>query len=327
MTSRRKRPLKIGTSFVVAFSPDGNSVAALGRNVVVWDLLTRKRKFSIHPFSHPSHVAFSPDGGLMAVKNTSGHIVIIDADSGNVVTDFASSKDGEGVPVLFAPEGDVVVDASWGGVLFVRAVNDGKTIYREQIEDKFSNFSSDGKNTFFYTISKLPPSDTEPPPPKKIYRRQWPFSQHQPEELPITRSSINALAISPSGSKLAVMSKDLEIVDLSIMQVVSAKPVEAKWSLAWSPCEKLLACAERNADAVAYYNSPDFTPEFPPPTFGPDKLMFYNSAELTPMYEIPVDYASDVAFSPDGSHIAVGCWGNGLVLPRSALEEYSVNPN
>lgn len=296
------RPLKIGGSYEIAFSPSREHVVALGRNVVMWDLVTRKRRFSVHPFSHPSHVTFSPDGQQVAVKNTSGQIVILDSETGVVVTDFANRKDGEGVRLFFGPKGDVLVDASWDGVLFVRDVKDGTVLLREE-GDKFGQLFSVGGNIYAYSTSKLPPSDSEPPPPDKIFLRKWPFPLHQPQELPSTGRTVFSLALAPSASKLAVLfiaptQGMLEVTEIANSKVIASTTVDAWNEIAWSPCESYLACVERNA------------------------ICIYDAASLLLRYKIPLQYACAVAFSQDGQQVAVGSWEQGYVLTWPALAQY-----
>ena len=90
------KPWKIGTSNTVAFSRDGRLLAALGRDVSVWDVALKSKVARSHPFSHLSDVAFSPNQHHLTVKSTSGQIVVIDAQSGQTAVDFKNPADGEG---------------------------------------------------------------------------------------------------------------------------------------------------------------------------------------------------------------------------------------
>jgi hypothetical protein len=96
------KPLKIGPSCEVAFSRDGALLATLGRYVWVWELARRRKIVRAHPFPHPSHFDFSPDKSGLAVKNTSGRIGVISAQSGETVVDFNNKKDGERSNLLYS---------------------------------------------------------------------------------------------------------------------------------------------------------------------------------------------------------------------------------
>ena len=90
-----RKPLKIGRAYAVAISPDETRVAALARFVFVWDLHSGKKSFRSHPFAHPSDASFSPNGEYLAVKNTSGRIVVVAAHDGHTAADFKNDSDGE----------------------------------------------------------------------------------------------------------------------------------------------------------------------------------------------------------------------------------------
>ena len=117
--SRRKR-INLKVSYKVAFSPDGQLLAVIGRDVVSWDFPRGEKRFRVHPLSHPSHVAFSRSGDRLAVKNTAGRIVILDPATGQVAVDFGNKRDGEGCGPVFSPCDRYLVDGTWGGRLLVR---------------------------------------------------------------------------------------------------------------------------------------------------------------------------------------------------------------
>ncbi|MFZ0850477.1 MAG: hypothetical protein WAO08_14860 [Hyphomicrobiaceae bacterium] len=49
-----------------------------------------------HPFSHLSHVTFSPTQHHPTVKSTSGQILVIDAQTGQTAFDFKNTEDAKG---------------------------------------------------------------------------------------------------------------------------------------------------------------------------------------------------------------------------------------
>jgi hypothetical protein len=69
------------------FQPVRNNIT-LARDSSLWDIASRKKTWRAHPFSNPSDAAFSPKGDMIAVKSTSGQIVTLTWDSGEVRKDF-----------------------------------------------------------------------------------------------------------------------------------------------------------------------------------------------------------------------------------------------
>jgi hypothetical protein len=152
-------------------------LACLGRNVVVIDVAARQRLSSSHPLSHPSNACFSPDGGTLAVKSTSGRIVIIEPRSGEVLLDHRNQKDGEGGEVQFSPEGDMLVDGSWGGGLTVRQAMDASIQSREQFPGEMIRrvtHDEDRRNWLFEHSPKFRPEQTSRPRSYAVLRN-WPF--------------------------------------------------------------------------------------------------------------------------------------------------------
>jgi len=136
--------LKWPSSYSLARSDDARFLACLGRNVVVIDMHERVRVSTSHPLSHPSHASFSPNGEQLAVKSTSGKIVILDPKSGSVTRDFNNQKEGEGSGVYFSSDGNELIDGSWDGFITIRHTNDGAIVMRQQHKgEMISNVSHD----------------------------------------------------------------------------------------------------------------------------------------------------------------------------------------
>ena len=120
------KPLRIKQSYSIALSLDSALLATLARDVVVWDLASARKRFRAHPLSHPSHLCFSPSGGQLAIKGTSGQIVVIDSHTGKELCAFGNLDDGEGANLKYSPGGDYLIDGSWSGRLFVRRADTGQ---------------------------------------------------------------------------------------------------------------------------------------------------------------------------------------------------------
>jgi WD40 repeat protein len=76
----------VGVSGDLAFSPDGNFLAA-GRNdynLTVWDLGRRQKVADIPPH-RPARLAFSPDGQVLATLGTDGAVRLLHPGSGELL--------------------------------------------------------------------------------------------------------------------------------------------------------------------------------------------------------------------------------------------------
>jgi hypothetical protein len=120
------RQLKLPSSYALSLSFKGDRVAAIGRNVVIGDTLSMRRLASSHPLPHPSHACFNSAGTSLAVKSTSGRIVVLNPTTGATDIDFANSTDGEGSNIAFSADGGSLVDATWNGALKVSDVKNGQ---------------------------------------------------------------------------------------------------------------------------------------------------------------------------------------------------------
>jgi hypothetical protein len=151
-------PWKIGTSNAVAFSRDGRLLAVLGRDVFVWEVALKSKAVRSHPFAHPSDAAFSPDQRHLAVKSTSGQIVIIDAQSGQTAVDFKNTADGEGSNLQYSSCGEYIVDGSWSGRLAVRRAGSGAREFVQEFGSGIRSVHSSCDGRRWIMIAPLRPT-------------------------------------------------------------------------------------------------------------------------------------------------------------------------
>ena len=308
MPRTSRRSFKLKRAYDLAFSPNAKLVATVSRDVRLWDILSKKPLFSVHPLSHPSHLDFSPDSARIAVKSTSGRIIVIGAMSGGTITDCANQAEGEGSCLYFSADGQRLVDASWAGMLTVRHSESGTTAFQEAVGGMVSALTATtDRATFAYTISKRPVSDREPPSETIVIRR-WPFTANAPSLLPVSRCHITAISLAPSGSRLALLHgappNTLEIIDLNSARVTAVATVQLGGtgaSLDWSPDECLLGCVERH------------------------QVTIFESASLRRIHNIELRYASAVHFSQQHGVLGLGSWEQGHVLDLAELDTYKLH--
>jgi hypothetical protein len=133
---RLKPGFRIGSSFQARFDDQGSRLAAIGRGRrgALWDV-ARRAKIGFFPqLKHTSSISFSPDGSLLACKNTYGDILVVDVATLTEHTHVPGKAYGEGADVHFSPCGRYLLDGSWQGHLLVREVRSGAVVWEEFVE-------------------------------------------------------------------------------------------------------------------------------------------------------------------------------------------------
>jgi hypothetical protein len=118
---KRSKPFRLLVTYTACFARDDSMLATLSRDVVVWDVEKRAKRYRVHPLKHPSHCDFDGHGSRLALKTTYGAIVTLDSKDGSDVRVIADGSEGEGTRVMYSPCSEFLVDGSWeGGSVTVR---------------------------------------------------------------------------------------------------------------------------------------------------------------------------------------------------------------
>jgi hypothetical protein len=289
--------VKLSTSYSVAFSADSRLLATLGRDVLVWNLESRKKAVRAHPFPHPSSACFSPCGDQLAVKNTSGEIAIISTRDGILVRNFRNSADGEGSNIQYSACGEFIVDGSWAGQLFVRRASSGQIEFSADFPGEMITRVHRDASGQTWVLAHSPISPSETARYFSIWR--WPFGRQDftclAARLPFARGS----ALAPDATRLAVVhgtsrQTELAVFDMADCSCSASCTFECGGTgsaLAWSPSAEFLGSI-RNGNATICH-----------------------AKTLEPWQSVALPYPSDIAFSPDGRCVAIGSWKAGVVLP------------
>lgn len=299
--------MKFPKGYRVRFSDDGNLLVCLGRNIVVIDVAARQRLSTSHPFSHPSHASFSPDGSKLAIKNTSGRIVVIDPRSGEVLYDHKNQKDGEGSEVHFASNGNELVDGSWNGVLTVRDAIEGDIVSRELFPGEMIRpiTTDQNRNTWLIGHSpKIAPGETIQSP-DYMTLRAWPLSKTAIRVFSLTDCVVSP-TLSPDGQYFcfldSLVNGNLTVARTSDGSILAhSEPTAVSggtgWALEWSPDGQFIASVQDR------------------------KFVFYSSSNLEPVGEVPSPYPSSMSFRPGAADIALGSWNASTIAPLDAVLE------
>jgi WD40 repeat protein len=131
----------------IAISPDGRQLAAVGRELYVWDLTGPLDAPLYSKKGRNACVAYSPDGTRLATGNSTGLVQLYEARTGEWILD-QKDQPRRIKAVLFSPDGKRLVTASADGEVRVREAETGETLLTIQDgggEVHALAFSSDGK--------------------------------------------------------------------------------------------------------------------------------------------------------------------------------------
>lgn len=288
-------------------------LVCLGRNVVVIDVPARQRLSTSHPLSHPSDACFSPDAGTLAVKSTSGRIVIIEPRSGEILFDHRNQKDGEGGEVQFSPEGDLLVDGSWGGGLTVRQAMDASIQSREQFPGEMIRrvtHDEARRNWLFEHSPKFRPRETARPEAYAVFRN-WPFRPGDGRKITFGFDVTNT-TLSPDGQSICLIEKPigphppgprrpqrLHVARVSDGAVVASSEQFDRGGtgneIAWSTDGRHLASVQAR------------------------KFVFYRASDLAVEGEVLSQYPSSISFRAGAQEVALGSWNTSAIVPLSAV--------
>jgi WD40 repeat protein len=249
---------------------------------------TRKRVAKGPPLSQASSVDFDAGGHLLAAKNTSGDILVMELPELNEVARFSGHEFGEGTEIHFASGGEIV-HGTWSGLLVARDALTGAVMWQEQGNDIFELCRTRDRQTWAYrTWSKVEHRS-------HAVIRNWPFNKHEASVVPGVKR-VAALALSDDACQLAIAADELAIYqrDSTIAEWSRAARNRhdiggRSGTLSWSPDGRLLA-ANGLTHATVF------------------------ARDLSHRFSEEVEYNCDVAFSPNGELLAVGAWGAGLTV-------------
>ncbi len=302
---------RLGAANHVAFSPSGKLLGQVGRRVALFSVAERReiRRSDWH-FPHPAYVTFDSSDRWFAVRSTTGAIVVSEVATGQPLSRLAPMSDtADDSPLLTGPTDAHLVEACTSGVLRVRRVEDLAVEYSEQHATAMlgrAGHTVDRRHWAFAVNVKRLAAPTQPP--CRIELREWPLDRGTRRTLGDSFGFIEGLAMAPSGERLALLERreSKPQLRLSIISAISGSiertRAAATWrahrGFAWSPDGAWIVIGTDEGHELV------------------------NASTLGSVGCLAGEYSSDAAFSPDGTFLALGRWGRGLVLPTCELSAY-----
>ncbi|MFC5865311.1 WD40 repeat domain-containing protein [Acidicapsa dinghuensis] len=293
--------------YAICCSDDGNTLVCLSRRVNLFDLSSRKRIWSVLPFSHASEADFSPDGKILAVKNTSGRILALDSASGNVIHDYKNQKEGEGSEVFFSPEGNRLIDASWKGVITVRKLLEPTIVTEQSFPGEMIvrvSHDTTRRTWLFEHHPVVRPGENWPSPPYLTIEK-WPIGEGTAKVIALDLDISASATISPDASRICYVCirrglgrwiKVAQAIDgetlASSEEIKTGGPVRA---LAWSPDGRYIGTVQKR------------------------RFVFYKASDLSFVGEVPCTYPSSICFLPGKNDVVLGSWKASVLVGLDAI--------
>lgn len=302
----RPKALKLLQTYTACFAAGDSVLATLSKDVVVWDVAGRAKRYRVHPVSHPSHCDFNADGSRLAVKTTSGKIVTLHAKDGSDVRVIDDGSEGEGANLMYSPCSTFIVDGSWEGSLSVRDASTGTTEFRRQIEGEMVTAVCTDATRQTWAIHHCRKSPTESSRPDYVSLWRWPF--REPKVFEHRRRFVRAFALSTDGSLIAMCAHvPKKGYHVTVHSVSGFESIASLWldesalvkEIRWSPDRKEFAIVRREG------------------------FLFYRYPELALVANFELKYASDLVYAHTGRSVALSGWECGLLLDREAIQPLS----
>lgn len=306
MTAAHK-PLKLGCSYSVQFSPDGTRLAVLGRDLILWDVAARAKLWRGKFIAHCSSMAFSPDGSLLAIKSTTGQVAVVDVQSGQLTLNFQNKKDGEGCAPAWSPCGRYLVDGGWDGRLRVRDAQTGLAIFTQEHPGEMLRgvCAIDGGRRLLvlHGVKSVEEGQVQPPDYCTVW--DWPL-QEGGGRVALSLPRLASCAPSPDGERLAVLhyadgEEYLSVHAMADGRRLAKVPVEAGGgtgdALRWLPDGRALG------------------------RIGKGKLLFYGWPGLDVLAQEDFTYPCALALLPGTLLAAIGSWETGMLKELNFYKE------
>ena len=217
----------------IDISPDGRLLAS---GEAIWDLKEMQEIQILERGTiHPTSVAFSPDGTLLAVARFDQGVEIWNPDSGEIIQSFEVGPDTRTKGMEFSPDGRLLAAGVIDGTIRIWEIRSGEITdtlhYPGETDIHDLAYSADGR--YLGAVGRLP----------RVML--WDTFSRETISLPSFRDNANAVDFSPDSSLLAVSAgaeRSVFLYDLSSDSLSQTLPLsEQSLAMRFSPDGSYLA--------------------------------------------------------------------------------------
>jgi WD40 repeat protein len=241
-------------------------------------------------------------------------LIVVSAQTLEIVARLQTKKAGEGCEAVFSPSGDRILDGTWGGMLATYDV----ASQTRQLEHSFASAMitsiepSPSGNISAVVVQPKSSAGLPPGPQHTIHLAEWLSSGLTLRRIDAKFHTIKATAFDRNEDRLAIIRDNgvfpeggIEVIDVRDGHTISFRACVLSSngsSICWSPDGGVIGTVEN------------------------DGFRFYDAASLEEIAHVPWKYPSHIEFTRDGKYLAFGAWSGGeirsadSVLPKTSAQ-------
>lgn len=305
--------LPLFESSKVTFSPDGGMLAVSFRQRIA--LLDSKAGRLISqpvPENVYNHMRFSPDGRTFAVRDWDHQIARVSLVDGDFTVDHTLIED-EISRFEFSPCSKLIVAANAQGYLSVIELASGDYVWGDDEECLVADYAYTPQRDMWVTAHHCDAEENTSHEDRLTEFRvwSWPLDTATSRVLPYRVTGFHRVVLSPAADMIAVLFEknrkvQLQVYSLARDMILHAQPAVGDPApvLEWSPCGRYLAYGTHHGAGVGVL---DFV----------QRREIFDLVVGRVSKQSVGDWPHELAFSPDGSRLAIGA-KNGCVVTLNA---------
>jgi hypothetical protein len=303
---------KFRASYEIKISPEGKYLTRIGGKVYVLSANSYETVGCFDQIKNPSHIAFSPNGLLMAIKNTLGSIAVFNLNEMTYISTYKLGG-GDGSNIWFSADSKFIFNGDWEGNitkidLFTKTAEIILNFDDSMIEriDYDSN-----KDTYYYHIFHRGLKTNQSY--YSLVEWKYPFQKNKPIEILLPRgynyqqfsynasnmcyafSTIYKVNDIAANGLLLIDSKDNSIINLIQMDI-------SYYGMNWTSDGKFMCVVgeQSSSDGVKTV-----------------KIIRYSDFKCVKAFYLK--YPCYAEFSLDDRFLLIGTWNNGYIVDAKKL--------